>query len=93
MSDFRLDFGPDRVKIDHVIAIEDGLLDDGNVRVMRDFLAQYVVNGGGEPVAESEARAYIGQFTLAQLAATMTRFEAMFDQAKADAVNPPPNGS
>lgn len=94
MAEVRIDFAPERLTLDMLIALEEASETGGpTARFLRDFLAGFVVDEAGNAVDVEEARATIGKLNMAQLNETMDRLNNTINATKTAAVSGEANGS
>lgn len=87
MTTLTFDFGPDRLTIDDLIVVED-MGEKASIRAMRDMFSRYAVDGEtGDTLPEREAKALIGQMTLAQLQSTMQTLDQSLARSSEAAVS------
>ncbi len=79
---FKLD--PERLTLNQLIAMQ-----DGDIRTMRDVLANTLVDESGEHIEFEKAKTIIGDMNLAQIKETSEEFAR---QVKEQAINPTSGG-
>ena len=87
MPKLNLTIDADRLTVDDLIAIDEGMT--AKPRWVRDLLARFVVDDAGAFIEYEDAKRQIGKLTIPELNTAMEQFSQTVKTLQAGAVNPP----